>query len=704
MIRFILYLFETGICLSLLYLAYWLFLRRETYFNFNRLFLVGSIVLALSVPLLHLNFSIRQGSTLENPAFGILQFRNYYEEFIRMIDADFGSEPGNRHRAIRDAALSGGAEVDGILPGEGTYGILPDSRESFGGGNGSPAGRGVSAARIILLIYIIGVMYFFTRFIYLVIRLFLLARKNGISWQGGFRMVEMKEDIAPFSFFRFLFINNRSFDDSEFKNVLEHEKAHIRQGHSLDHLFAHGLAVFQWFNPVAWQIRNALKTTHEYIADRWVIENGFEPFDYQSLLLKQLIGYHSVELVNNFNLKPIKKRIAMMTKTRSGIPARLKAMLVIPFALILFLLFADFTLKGPGHSLMDMKAVLTHRRGATDLNGLWVKQSKDNFSDLLLFDGERFSFSEGTNLSKSFFWRMEKGALVLSDQKGTEGIHLKVEKADDLLTIWWNNARSSQYKKSAAGNTLDLFLSKQDMKISLPEISQYRLMEKQDLVYKISLGYAEDGSAVLAFNDERIGLEDLPGMIENERSKHSKLDAGNLTAMLFIDCKMPMGEVVGVKESLRKLDALKIADAGYPHGSDHSVSPLLYHTVALPRLLPPQDARYLEKDDVEKQGIRLFVIDLSERNTTPREVDENLEAFIRENDGGKYAFSLEYDKEIPYGQYIETVDMVFGVVYRFREQMAVEKYRVGYAELGEAIQKEIRHAYPMVLSEAWSGI
>ena len=58
------------------------------------------------------------------------------------------------------------------------------------------------------------------------------------------------------------------------QNVLEHEKAHIMQRHSLDHLFAHGLAVFQWFNPFAWQIRKALKTTHEYIADRQVIEQG----------------------------------------------------------------------------------------------------------------------------------------------------------------------------------------------------------------------------------------------------------------------------------------------------------------------------------------------------------------------------------------------------------------------------------------------
>ncbi len=179
-------------------------------------------------------------------------------------------------------------------------------------------------------------------------------------------MVEIEEEISPFSFFRFLFINNGSFNDSELYHVLEHEKAHIRQKHTTDHLFAHGLAVFQWFNPFAWQMRKALKTTHEYIADRQVIDKGFERIDYQALLLKQVIGYHSVELVNNFNLKPIKNRIVMMNKTKSGLPAKLKATLVAPFAILIFFLFADFTLKGIGNEALDFGSGSVRVVGQTD--------------------------------------------------------------------------------------------------------------------------------------------------------------------------------------------------------------------------------------------------------------------------------------------------------------------------------------------------
>ena len=83
-------------------------------------------------------------------------------------------------------------------------------------------------------------------------------------------------------------------------------------------------------------------------------------------------------------------------------------------------------------------------------------------------------------------------------------------------------------------------------------------------------------------------------------------------------------------------------------------------------------------------------------------MDNNLQQFIRNNEGGKYVISLEYDEEIPYGQYMEVVDMVYSVVYKFRKELALKKYQASYDQLGDNLQREIRKAYPMALSEAWS--
>jgi hypothetical protein len=271
------------------------------------------------------------------------------------------------------------------------------------------------------------------------------------------------------------------------------------------------------------------------------------------------------------------------------------------------------------------------------------------------------------------------------------------------MQIWWTDLGATPYHKTGFDNTLDLFLDGQGLEIELPMISKYRILEKQDLVYKICLGIDNGGQTALTFNGEKIQISLLAGKVEAERAKHNKLDVNKLTGVLYVDKNVAMEEIDKIRMALREINALKLADAGYPHKSGVEVSPVLYHTVALPRVLPPLDAKILEKEEVEKMGTAIHVIDLSARNTTPAAVHKGLAEFIRQHDGGKYVFSLEYDPEFPYGQYLEVVDMVFSTVYEFRDKLAMREHGVGYMELGPDLQQKIRKAYPMVLSEAWGG-
>jgi hypothetical protein len=625
---------------------------------------------------------------MESPARGVLKFRQSYGDLVRYIDADFGTEPGSRHSA-EGGSRGGGMDEGGLIPNGSRHGnnnILSESQLDQGDAR---RGSNMSISAILFIIYIGGVLYFFARFIYLVIRLYMLAKRNRVSRQDGFRMVEIEEEISPFSFFRFLFINNGSFNDSELYHVLEHEKAHIRQKHTTDHLFAHGLAVFQWFNPFAWQMRKALKTTHEYIADRQVIDKGFERIDYQALLLKQVIGYHSVELVNNFNLKPIKNRIAMMNKTKSGLPAKLKATLVAPFAILVFFLFADFTLKGSEREVFAAGA---------DLQGLWIGQTEDDFSHAIFINEERFSYTEGVEI-RDFHLRINKGELMLAKAPGRSETALRFDVSGDQLTLWWNDAGSSTYVRSKAENTLDHLMLENGMQMKLPYISQYRLLENEALNYRLSMGLKEDGKTMLTFDGKPIQLSDLHGLVEKKQQQLNKIDQVSLTAIFLVDQDIPMEEVDKVRRELRKMNALHFAEGGYPQG-DLNLSPLIYHAVALPRLLPSSNAKVLDKKEMEKLGGNLHTIDLTARNTTPRDVDEGLRKFIGDNSDGKYVISLEYDGAIPYGQYVESVDMVWKTVYSFRNKLAMDRYSVPYDKLGDDIQREIRKAYPMALSES----
>ena len=193
-------------------------------------------------------------------------------------------------------------------------------------------------------------------------------------------------------------------------------------------------------------------------------------------------------------------------------------------------------------------------------------------------------------------------------------------------------------------------------------------------------------------------MEELAGLIEKERERVFFLDQNSFTVMFLVDKGIPMSQVDQVRNELRKSGSLHIAEGGYPHG-DLELSPLIYHAVGLPRLLPPLDAKMLDQEALEQLGRNLHTIDLTARNTTPRDVDEGLRRFIADSKDGNYVISLEYDGLIPYGQYVETVDMIWKIIYSFRNSLALERFNVPYDKLGDELQREIRTAYPIALSE-----
>ena len=378
----------------------------------------------------------------------------------------------------------------------------------------------------------------------------------------------------------------------------------------------------------------------------------------------------------------------MMNKNKSGLPAKLKATLVAPFAILIFFLFADFTLSGSGRVAP----------GPTlDLQGLWIGQTEDNFSKSLLIKGDRFSYTEGVEI-RDYNLRIKKEELMLSSAPGRSETALQFELKGDQLTLWWNDDQSSSYKRTKAENTLDHLLWESGIHLNLPYISQYRLLEDEDLNYRISMGLKDGGKIQLAFDGRPIELSALADLVAKERDKLNKMDQSLLTAIFLVDQQFPMGEVHKVRMELRKMNALHFAEGGYPQG-DLDLSPLIYQAVALPRLLPPVNAKTLDKKEMEKLGGKLHTIDLSAQNTTPRDMDDGLRDFIRSNDDGKYVISLQYDETIPYGQYVETVDLVWKTVYSFRNALAMERHSVPYNMLGDDLQREIRKAYPMALSE-----
>ncbi len=171
---------------------------------------------------------------------------------------------------------------------------------------------------------------------------FLLARiriNRRISISGC-TVLPMKKNVAPFSFFGFVFIPESMLSDKQLGTVLIHEKVHIRKKHSFDLIFVELLTLVFWFHPAIWYLRRELKLQHEYEADRCVLKQQIEKTSYQKMLLNMSLFGSGITMANPFNYSPLKKRIMMMNKNFQGNHAKaiLSMFAVIPlFATIIVL-------------------------------------------------------------------------------------------------------------------------------------------------------------------------------------------------------------------------------------------------------------------------------------------------------------------------------------------------------------------------------
>lgn len=162
-------------------------------------------------------------------------------------------------------------------------------------------------------------------------------RKKGCRVRAeGYEIVVVKQPVVPFSFLRTLFLSEREYNGGTVRNeILFHELAHIRQGHSADILLAELLQVICWFNPVVWLYKKEIRLNHEYLADRHVIARGVGITAYQRFMLGFVSPSRISCLSSNFNYSFIKKRFLMMTKEKSPVRTWIKTAVLVPVVVLL---------------------------------------------------------------------------------------------------------------------------------------------------------------------------------------------------------------------------------------------------------------------------------------------------------------------------------------------------------------------------------
>jgi hypothetical protein len=330
MAKVIMYLLESSLLMAFFYLIYILILRKETFFSLNRFFLLGILIVSLMFPLLSLDFIPAKVVAVERPIEEISKFRMSYYEAMALWEFESNS---------RRSSL------------EGTF----ENKASFSSINWIKIFFG-----LILVIYAIGIVVCLSRTVWTIRWIQKMISISPNLERDGVQVIKIRHPIAPFSFFKYVFVYDAMIDSPEFNHILAHEKTHIEQRHSIDLIFVQLLAAFFWFNPVIWRLIKSLKTTHEYIADKKIISSGYSLVDYQTLLLKQLISNNSMGLVHNFNLSFIKKRITMMKNKKSGWQGKLKVAMAITATIVCSAIIIQCNSKLEEQADIDSKKILNN--------------------------------------------------------------------------------------------------------------------------------------------------------------------------------------------------------------------------------------------------------------------------------------------------------------------------------------------------------
>lgn len=659
--KFFIYLLESGICLSVFYLGYVFLFRKETYFTFNRIYLLLSVILSVSIPMVHWGINIKSEAPLAKQMKDVAAFKYTYENLISLTDPDFAMPAVDQQKGNQ-------AKLSNENTGNFTVPIRKPKEFWF---------------RVILGIYFTGLLFFSFRFLYLLFGLFRYSRSLERFSAEGVRILKVPKNLPSFSFFNYVFVNEDLLTPAELEQVIAHEKVHIRQKHSIDLLIAQVITIFQWFNPLVWRIQKSMKTVHEYLADREVLKQGYELFDYQSLLLSQLISIRSVELVNNFNLLSIKKRIAMMNKIQSGFTAKLKALFAIPIITIVFLLFANFT--------FDQSVSENTGDKPVELTGFWKSvDKKAPFAQYVGFKDGVFNTVKSLNgnglFGEVYEVKVKKNRLILQTDK--KNLKVKYELSANHLRIWWDDNTMVEYIKlpEQVSYTVTV-LGGELVDVKRPQAFSPRKIDASKVQIKVYFDTKD-----YYINDKRCTSEAFEEVLKAAIVKCGEKEQ-NIMASLDIHADAQMKDVNMILTTLINNNILKIGYIADPIDKQ-KYKEALY---GIARLLPPKDKAFtlVDQADLEKKGVKFHKMDISADNLDIQKTKGDVKGFVQASKN--YVIKMVYSNNTSYNTFIECNDMVNMVVDELRNEYTQSMYSKDFEDLSEEKQDEVKEIYPMAL-------
>ena len=306
----LLYFIKVSLITGILYSFYRFFLNKASFHNMNRFLLLFIIFFSLICPVLEFNGS---------------DTYNFFKNGIWINEWN---------------------EISGVAPGlnyENHHHVL-------------------QTGQYIFIVYLLGTLSFLLRAIHQVLSIHRLKRQAKISKEDSLVFVYSDNIKAPFSFFRWIFLPSGFIHFEGKASIIQHEKVHVKQLHSLDLILSEAFCIAFWFNPFVFLLKKSLKNVHEFIADNQIINSSMITVnEYLRLLVTSAELNFTSGMTSSFKSLTIKKRIEMIIKNKSSKSRKALYFFLLPVIAFMVQSFSGF------HNVKDIPSIRPVKGGEITL-------------------------------------------------------------------------------------------------------------------------------------------------------------------------------------------------------------------------------------------------------------------------------------------------------------------------------------------------
>ncbi|MBD0823677.1 M56 family metallopeptidase [Aestuariibaculum marinum] len=458
-------------------LIYDLFLKRETFFNWNRLYLIGTMLLSILLPFIQI------------------------ESFKEVIPPEY---------VIQLPAVIVGDVSQGV-----SEGVNQVNAESVS-----------SPMSYVYLLFYIGFAIAIFMFGFKLFKVLKLIVNNPKTSSNKLVIVKLLNSDSAFSFFKYVFLGEFLKDDEK-ALILSHEEVHVKQYHSLDLLFFEVLRVVFWFNPFVYMYQSRITELHEYLADAEAVKNQSKHYYYQNLLA-QVFQTKSISFINPFfNQSLIKKRIIMLQKTKSRHIKLLKYAFLIPAVNAMLVYTSCEVQKLASDENLDLSqyTYTFHINGGNLEEDLAAQRRHDKFIKANRDKYVSWGELDATNLNATF--------TVHSIDEQVPDDYEKTSKVDSDGIAYF-------YYTNFFGKNKPLAKAKDDsvLRLTVKDLKNLTEEEKEQRARMTKLLYSEEKYKKLVITDGQVSLEFTDNLERNSQNELIEVPFGVVDEVpLFPGCE-----------------------------------------------------------------------------------------------------------------------------------------------------------------------